>query len=206
MYVITADQVGSRSSTDLVTATLDQLNDGTLALARPAERTVGDELQLVLESPRDTLDVILRLTRAGTWSVGCGVGEVRSPLPASIREATGAAFVSARAAIDRAKKSPTRFALESSDAPERAADVEALIDLVLAIRARRSPEGWQIHDLLGEGMTQVEAARRLGISPQAVNDRVQAGHLHVVRAAHDPLVRLLAGLDSVDPANEGARP
>lgn len=198
MFVITADQVDSREGSDLVDDALRRIEDRTLALALPAERTVGDELQLLLPHANDTLDAILTLTRGGQWSVGCGVGDVREPLPASIREATGPAFVAARDAIDRAKKSPTRFALTHAADADRGADAEALIDLVLALRSRRSEEGWRVHDLLETGITQAEAAGRLGISPQAVSDRARAADLRVEYAAREPLRRLLGSLDTVD--------
>lgn len=198
MFVITADQVDSREGGDLVDAALHQLDTRGLTLALPAERTVGDELQLLLPHASDTLDAILTLTRGGQWSVGCGVGDVREPLPASIREAAGPAFVAARDAIDRAKKSPTRFALTHAADSDRGADAEALIDLVLALRSRRSEEGWRVHDLLETGITQAEAASRLGISPQAVSDRARAADLRVEYAAREPLRRLLGSLDTVD--------
>lgn len=197
MFVITADQVDSRDGTDLVGDALRALDARQFEPVLPAERTVGDEIQLLLGDAADALDAILTLTRGGQWSVGCGVGDVRDPLPESIREAAGSAFVAARDAVDRAKKSPTRFALTHAHQEERGADAEALIDLVLALRSRRSDEGWRVHDLLETGITQAEAANRLGISPQAVSDRARAADLRVEYAAREPLRRLLAGLDTV---------
>ncbi|HRN29989.1 MAG TPA: DNA-binding protein, partial [Terrimesophilobacter sp.] len=190
LFVITADQVDSRDSDDLVAETLDALARGhTLPL--PAERTVGDELQLLTASATEAFSIILDLTRSGRWSVGCGVGGVRTPLPASIREASGPAFIAARDAVDRAKKAPTRFALSHERAKHLTADAEALIDLLLALRSRRTDEGWQVHDLLETGRTQAEAATALGISPQAVSDRARTADLRIEAAARDPLVRLL---------------
>lgn len=203
MYVITADQVDSRESDDLVESALDQLSTRDLDLVLPAERTVGDELQLLLARAADTLDVILALTRTGQWSVGCGVGDVREPLPASIREASGTAFVAARDAIERAKKSPTRFALTHARDPAAGNDAEALVDLMLALRARRSGGGWDVHDLLETGITQAEAAGRLGISPQAVSGRARAADLKIEYAARAPLTRLLENLATVETLNEG---
>ncbi|MBX3093582.1 MAG: DNA-binding protein [Cryobacterium sp.] len=205
MFVITADQVASRTSDDLVAVTLDGLNHGPLHLTMAAERTVGDELQLLVDDASTALAVTLHLTRHGRWSVGCGVGGALTPLPASIREATGTAFIAARAAIERAKKSPTRFALEHAESEARASDAEALIDLLLALRARRSMEGWQVHDLLETGLTQADAAERLGISPQAVSDRARAADLRVEYAAREPLIKMLESLDSVVVDSKGAR-
>lgn len=198
-FAITADQIESRENPDLVGDALEHLNAGRHSLTLPAERTVGDELQLLTPSPSDALAVILHLTRDGHWSVGCGIGPVRAPLPPSVREASGGALIAARDAVERAKKSPTRFALTHSTGVTLARDTEALIDLLLALRARRSDEGWQVHDLLDTGGTQAEAAAALGISPQAVSDRARAADLRVESAARAPLVRLLSTLASVEP-------
>ena len=196
MFVITVDQVDSRKTPDAVTPTLGTLTT-TLGdrLLLPAERTAGDEFQLLLSDAAATLATALELTRAGRWSVGCGVGPVREPLPTSIREATGEAFIAARDAVDRAKKRPSRFAVSATAAPEAAARVEALVDLLLTTRSRRSPEGWELYDLVATGLTQSAAANRLGISPQAASLRAQAADLKVEQAVTGALATLLAQLD-----------
>lgn len=196
MFVITVDQVDSRSTPDAVASVLESL---ALTLGErlilPPERTAGDEFQLLLDDAGATLAAVLDLTRARRWSVGCGVGNVREPLPPSIRESTGEAFVSARDAVDRAKRRPSRFALASTAAPDAARRLEALIDLLLATRSRRSPEGWELHDLLEAGLTQAAAAARLGITPQAASLRAQAADLKTEAAVTGALATLLAHLD-----------
>lgn len=196
MFVITVDQVDSRSTPDAVASVLEtlavSLGDRLLL---PPERTAGDEFQLLLGDADATLAAVLDLTRAGRWSVGCGVGKVREPLPPSIRESTGEAFVGARDAVDRAKKRPSRFALTATAAPDTAARLEAIIDLLLATRARRSSEGWELHDLLNAGLTQAAAATRLGITPQAASLRAQAADLKTETAVTAALATLLAHLD-----------
>jgi hypothetical protein len=196
MYVVTVDQVASRRSPDAVTAALAEITTALgAALLLPAERTAGDEFQLLLGDADATLRAVLTLTRADRWSVGCGVGSVREPLPTSIREATGDAFFGARTAVDRAKKRPTRFAIEAPSAVDAAARLEALIDLLLVTRGRRSPEGWELYDLLEAGLTQAAAAAQLGISPQAASLRAQAADLKTEAAVTAALVTLLAALD-----------
>jgi ring-1,2-phenylacetyl-CoA epoxidase subunit PaaD len=66
VYVITADQVDSRSTPDLVETALPMV-DGILGrrLILPADRTAGDELQTLTDDPALALDVILALTAAG---------------------------------------------------------------------------------------------------------------------------------------------
>ena len=196
MFVITVDQVDSRRTPDAVASVLESLTAtlGDRLLLAP-ERTAGDEFQLLLDDAGATLAAVLDLTRAGRWSVGCGVGSVRRPLPPSIRESTGEAFVSARDAVDRAKRRTSRFALESTAAPEAAHRLEALVDLLLATRSRRSPEGWELYDLLEAGLTQAAAAARLGITPQAASLRAQSADLKIEAAVTGALATLLADLD-----------
>lgn len=195
MFVITADQVGSRLGTDLVAAAIDAINTGPTRPILAADRTVGDEFQVLVANGTDALGVVLQLARSGHWSIGCGVGEVGTPLPRGIREASGPAFIAARSAVERAKKRPTRFALEQEPSTRAAADAEALLDLLLVVRSRRSPEGWELYDLLELGLSQADAAARLDITPQAVSLRAKAAELRADAAAREPLARILDGLE-----------
>lgn len=198
MYAITADQVDSRHRPDIAEATMRHLTEVVGAgLVLPVDRTAGDEIQLLLEGADHALAVILRLTRDGEWSVGCGVGAVNTPLPANAREASGDAFVAAREAVNDAKKRDTRFAMRTAPdhpAATPTADAEALVDLLLQLRGRRSAEGWQMYDLMATGSSQVDAARRLGISPQAASKRARSAALRVESAAIAPLERMLAAV------------
>jgi len=108
MFVITADQRGSRSQPDRVDAALRLV--GAAPLVRPFERTAGDELQGVADDPAAALGVVLLLVRDGHWSVGVGVGGVRTPLPEQTRAGAGEAFERARVAVTRAKARPDHVA------------------------------------------------------------------------------------------------
>ncbi|KJL44249.1 MULTISPECIES: hypothetical protein [Microbacterium] len=192
MFVITSDQRDSRSSADLVPSALTSIHaKGHQGLALAPERTAGDEVQVAVADAGALLEIVLDLTRSGRWSVGVGVGEVESPLPDSVRAARGEAFVNARDAVDRAKKAATRVAIT---APEDGGDAEALVRLLVELRDRRTAEGWEVYDLLAEGITQREAAARLGISEGAVSLRVKSAGIRTEEAAVPALVRVLARL------------
>lgn len=197
MIVITADQVDSRSTPDLAAAAIDSVN-GTFAdhLVLDADRTAGDEIQLLVDDGRAAIEIVLALTRSGRWSVGMGFGLVRRPLGANIRESTGDAFVAARRAVDRAKKKHTRFAVASEPARPGARDLEALVDLLLILRARRSDQGWEMHDLVTRGLSQADAALEIGITPQSASKRARAADLKGEDAALAPLARLADALDA----------
>lgn len=101
MYVMTMDQRGSTADVDRVPALLAEL--AQLCPGARFERSVGDEVQGVPERPDDVVEIALHALRSGRWYVGIGVGPVDLPLPASPREGSGAAFVAARLAVERAK-------------------------------------------------------------------------------------------------------
>ncbi|TFD23178.1 DNA-binding protein [Cryobacterium sp. TMT2-23] len=200
MFVITADQIDSRNDRDRAGEMIDALIarfPGAFIL--PPDQTAGDEIQMLLTDARSTLDVILDLQRSGHWSIGLGIGEVRRPLPASARQASGHAFVGARAAVTRAKKAEGRFGLElagPTGAPPLlgAEEVEALVTTLLLLRQRRTTEGWAAVDLLGRGLTQVEIAVALEISAAAVSQRLRSALWRVDQSAQPALVRLLENL------------
>lgn len=195
MFVLTVDQIASRSAPDRAEATIDELNDryrDRLLLA--ADRTAGDEFQLATDDAALALSIALDLIRDRGWSVGVGQGSARMPLPQTTRAATGEAFYAARDAVTRAKKAPLRFALEATERL-RGADLEALVVLLLHLRERRTVGGWEVADLLAAGATQTEAAERLGLTESSISRRVAVAGLRAEAAATAAIIRLLAELD-----------
>jgi hypothetical protein len=178
MYVMTVDQQRSRRTPDQVEALLARLADHPPAHVRPFERTAGDEVQGVLDDPDQVVRLTLDLVRDRHWSIGVGVGSVDEPLPASTRAGSGPAFMLAREAVTRAKSRPTWLAVsgERADAARRA---QAALDLLAIVVQRRTDRGWEAVDLAARGLTQVETAERLGVSKQAVSQRLQAADWHV---------------------------
>ena len=198
MFVLTVDQIDSQHDDDRVASVLPDLTDrfGD-RLATPPERTAGDEFQLATGDGPTALEIALTLVRAGDWSVGLGIGDVRLPLGDSVRAMTGTAFVNAREAVTAAKKRPSRFALVSDAGRDGAGapDLDPLIRLLLALRERRTPEGWELSDLLDASpdLTLTEAAARLGISVQAASQRALTAGSRLDREARAVLGSMLAG-------------
>ena len=188
-FVLTVDQRASRRGSDRVAAALDVLADVPVVLG--FERTAGDEFQGVLDRPAAVVEVLVRLVRAGGWSVGIGAGPVLTPLPDSTRAATGPAFLAARRAVDTAKGRAVRVAVQGADA-EAAADAQALATVLALLLQRRSPQAWEAIDLVAAGRTQAEAATALGVSRQAVGQRLSAASHEAELDLHPVLARLLA--------------
>ena len=187
-YVLTIDQRGSRRGTDRVPAVLTALS-GIPTVLR-FERTAGDEVQGVLDDPAAVVQVVRRLGRDGGWSIGVGAGPVQTPLPRSTRAGAGPAFVAARAAVDAAKRRPVRVAVRGAVA-EPAADAQAVLTALAALVERRSEQAWEAVELVEAGRTQAEAAAELGVSRQAVGQRLAAGLWEVERDLAPAAARLL---------------
>jgi hypothetical protein len=199
--------VGSRSQPDLVGEALARIDaDHGARLALPVDRNAGDELQALTGDAATALQLLLELTRGGRWSVGLGIGTVRTPLPEHTREAAGDAFIAARAAVTRAKRSATRFAAEAVVDAQPASDVEALVDLLLTLRQGRTDPGWELYDLVTSGLTQAQAAERLGITAQSASDRARAAALRVEQAALPALTRLMESADAAQSQPASRRP
>ena len=198
MFVVTVDQQGSRTRGDRVPELLAALPaDGPV---RGFERSVGDEVQAVYADAVGVLDVALHVHRLGGWSVGIGAATVDEPLPTSPRAGSGPAFVLAREAVEAAKSRmrSVPLAVRGADATA-AADAEAVLVLVAALRERRTPAGWAVVDALAAaragGDTEVrqeDLAVWLGISQQAVSQRLRTALWAEERAARGAAARLLA--------------
>lgn len=192
--MLTVDQRHSRRGQDMVDELLGWLADQPGVL-RGFERTAGDEVQGVMNEAAAVVDLALGLVRRGEWSIGIGVGPVHEPLPASTRAGSGPAFELARKAVERAKSSPQLLAVGASDAG-RAAAAQAALDLLASVVQRRSEPGWQAVDLISRGTTQTEVAEALGITKQAVSQRLRAATWAPEVAGRDLAAQLLAAADS----------
>lgn len=175
VFVLTVDQRASRTAVDLVPGLLTSLNrrPRRTGLLRKFERTAGDEVQGVLSDARTSIEIIIELLRADQWNIGLGIGEVNEPLPRSTRAGSGPAFLHARDAVNRSKSSPHHINVIGSD-PHAAEQVESVLWLIASVLRRRSERGWEVVDLLAEGLSRREIGVKLGISQSAVTQRAQA--------------------------------
>lgn len=196
VLVLTVDQRGSRRSPDLVEHTIAAL--ARVPTLRGFEQTVGDEFQGVLDDPAALPDAVETLLRADSWHVGIGVGAVEQPLPVHARAGRGPAYLHARDAVTAAKSSPWHLRVCADDPAARA--LETTLWLWAAVLARRTARGWEVADLVAEGLSYDETARKLGISPSAVSQRAQAAGIVESRRARELATDLTARLLGKEPA------
>jgi hypothetical protein len=192
MFVLTIDQQHSRRDVDRVPDALNALAD--IPIIRPFDRTAGDEFQAVLDDPGAITDSVIVLAETGGWSVGVGIGDVELPLPPTTRAGRGPAFERARDAVNAAKTSHYRVAVAGPDAVT-SAHAQTALRLLARTVAGRSDAGRAATGLMRQGLTQSVAAATLGITPQALSQRLRAADwyieeetrvlaIHLLEAAH----------------------
>ncbi|UJP38945.1 hypothetical protein [Cellulomonas palmilytica] len=207
MLVLTIDQRGSRRDGDRVPELLRAFEDAWpgIVAGSPAptpegvalgfERTVGDEVQGVLEDGTLAVALTLRVLRTGGWSVGIGCGRVDEPLAETSRAASGTAFVLARDAVEAAKSRQRVVPFAVRGAHHQAGlDAEAVLTLVAATAARRTTAGWEAVDAVdaaGPDARQEDVASAMGITQQAVSQRLRTALYDEARAASGAAARLL---------------
>lgn len=189
MFVLTLDQVGSRSDRDRVPDLLERA--AGLDMVRRFERTVGDEVQGVTDRAETVRRAVLDALRDGRWHIGIGSGDVR--LGRTAREGSGEAYVHAREAVELAK-SATRFSPSIAVlGPHRAAsaDAQALLRLIGNLIESRTEAQWEAIDAHRAGESVSHIAERLGISVEAVSQRRGHGAQVIEEACWPLLDRLL---------------
>jgi hypothetical protein len=189
-FVLTVDERFSRRAGDRVESVLEEL--AAVETVLPFERTGDDEFQGVVDDPAVVVDLALDLVRAGGWTIGIGAGAVRTPLPRSTRGANGPAFLLSRRAVDAAKqRGPARLAVRGA-APSEAGDAQAVLTSLAVLVDRRSAQAWEAIALVQGGRTQAQAASALGISRQAVGQRLAAALWDLERELRPAAERLLS--------------
>ncbi|MGO1561496.1 hypothetical protein CZ771_04255 [Actinomycetales bacterium JB111] len=194
MFVVTADQNRSTEHGDRVEEVLESLRPwharGKAMIVRPFERTVGDEIQAVLSAAPLAVDAALRLARLD-WAVGIGAGGV-DHLAETASASSGVVFRLARDAVEHARSKASSFPIVvRGEDSEQADAATAVLHLVGALRRTRSEPGWEVADRLVTGATQRQVAEELGITYQAVHDRVRVAGVREELAALPVIARLV---------------
>lgn len=189
MFVMTTDQRNSRRDVDRVPEAVDAL--AAIPTIRSFDRTAGDEFQAVFDSPEAVTNAVVILAELGPWSIGIGIGEVERPLPTQTRAGRGAAFERARIAVTEAKRTPHPVAVIGSD-PDTSTSAQTAARLLVLLVGERSDAGRAaVHEMRRE-RTQSEAAATLGVTPQAMSQRLRTANWYLEEDTKMLVTRLLA--------------
>ncbi|MCF4006627.1 MarR family transcriptional regulator [Corynebacterium uropygiale] len=142
-----------------------------------------------VSSAEAVCDLVMALLSDGEWAISIGV------FPGS--ESAEAAMSVATAALRRhARAGTVRAAVEHAPASAHQ-DIEAVFALLGQVLHKRTLEGREATSLVRRGLNQNEAARELGISKQAVSQRLHAAGWHAETAGWQLAVNILRRADSV---------
>jgi hypothetical protein len=197
MAVLFLDQRGSRSGELKVGKWADELNERYGSrLELLFVQTAGDELQAVTNDPDVIVSILVDGMRRREWWAAVGLGGVERPLGDSAATSRGDAFYHAREALIVAKRSPYGVGVRGPD-PDQARAAEACLNLLGFVLRRRSVNGggskrWEAVDLAAEGLSVTGVAGKLGITHQAVSERLRTAGLQEEREGRWLAARLLA--------------
>jgi hypothetical protein len=143
---------------------------------------VGEGWVAVVDDAAAAVDAVVALVRAGGLRTGVGAA------PSGPDD--GPVTLAARRALEAAGRRPARLAVRGTD-PEAAADAQAVLTALAVVLARRSAAAWAAVDLLAAGATRAAAAAALGVSRQAVAQRLAAASWDLERELRPTAARLL---------------
>ncbi|WP_167197337.1 hypothetical protein [Brevibacterium pigmentatum] len=183
MFVLTIDQQDSRSTADAVPRILDALSP--IDTVVPFARTIGDEVQGVLDDPAAVAEAVRRIAIDSGWHIGIGIGEVERPLPETTAEGRGAAFYAARQAVEEAKSAPAHLVVCADPDGEHRELAEAALRLLVGTLTdlRSHSRGYVGFRLDHPDATQAEIAAEFDVSQQAVSRVLAAGPADLVAGA-----------------------
>jgi len=157
-------------------------------LALRFSRTVGDELQAAAHEAGWIVDLILDVARSEEWWLGIGYGPYEEPLGRTARESRGPAFYRAREAVEAAKATAPGFAVVGPEGLDHFRDAMLLLVSIVRRRTARQHEAAVLYRQL-QSMTAV--ARRLGLSPSSVTERLQGASVREEQVGRELALHLL---------------
>lgn len=150
-------------------------------------RPVGvEDIHSLLSSPRSLANVAMALLSDGDWAVGIGIARSKEE---ALDQAAVALPTSARRGVVYTSIIP--------DPPGTASqDISAVFAMLSHVLIKRTTEGREATALVRRGWNQNEAARTLGISKQAMSQRLQAAGWHAEMAGWQLAVNLLTAAEA----------
>ncbi|MDO4908513.1 MAG: helix-turn-helix domain-containing protein [Corynebacterium sp.] len=158
-------------------ATLDGVGEFTLLGA--------EDMVTIVESPEAMANTTMALLSVGDWAIGLGI----TSSPSAERAQTVAAQALGRTA--RPGTVRARLDARGPEAKSMAADIAGAFIMISFILAKRTDEGREATSLMRGGLTQNEAAAELGITKQAMSQRLQAAGWAAEQAGWNLAVHLI---------------
>ncbi|MDK8895747.1 MarR family transcriptional regulator [Corynebacterium sp. MSK006] len=156
------------------------------------ERLGVEDIRARVETPESLCDTVMALLSDGEWALGVGVTDAAHDATEAATAALGRA---ARPGLVRARVLPDATGTVGED-------IAAVFLLLGQVLAKRSLEGREATSLMRTGMNQIEAAERLGITKQAISQRLRAAGWQAENAGWQLAVNLITAAQKAAPEND----
>jgi hypothetical protein len=143
-----------------------------------------EDICAVVDSPAALCDTVMALLSDGSWAVGIGVVPGTTDEDLTRSTASGALRGGARAGTVKVASLPKGVSTLADD-------IAAVFALMGHVLSKRTLEGREATSLVRSGLNQNEAADELGISKQAMSQRLQAAGWQAESAGWRLAVNLL---------------
>ena len=127
-----------------------------------------EDICAVVDSATAVCDVVMALLADGDWAIGIGIS------PGNQEDEEGARQVATAALRKPARMGQVYAKLNKRGRASEASDIAATFALLGYVLHKRTIEGREATSLVRAGLNQNEAAEELGISKQAMSQRLQA--------------------------------
>ncbi|MDO4910687.1 MAG: MarR family transcriptional regulator [Corynebacterium sp.] len=145
----------------------------------------AEDMVTIIDNPETVADTTMALLSVGDWAVGLGI--------TSSEDIERAYSVAAQALGRTARPGTVRARLDSRgpEAKTLASDIAGAFVMINFILSKRTDEGREATSLMRSGLTQNEAAAELGITKQAMSQRLQAAGWTAEQAGWSVAVHLI---------------
>lgn len=151
-----------------------------------------EDICAVIDTPTAVADTTMALLSAGEWAVGIGIiPSSANASPDVVKKLAGSAL-GARAKIGTVKVKVKASRATKEEAKRWEGDIAACFLLLSTVLSKRSFEGREATSMMRRGYNQNEAAEQLGITKQAMSQRLQAAGWQAETAGWQLAVNLLS--------------
>lgn len=156
-----------------------------------------EDICAAIDSPEALCDIVMALLSDGSWAIGIGIVPGVSAAEGDDEDIERARQAATASLPGRTRPAGVWVRVEDPDIPGRVlrtsdgSDISATFALIGHVLSKRTLEGREATSLVRSGLNQNEAAAELGISKQAMSQRLQAAGWQAETAGWQLAVNLI---------------
>lgn len=149
-----------------------------------------EDIRALIDDPEATCMLIMALLSDGNWAIGIGITDAAAGADTSALDAASKAVGNRAGGVG--------VVVDKRVPGTDAADIASAFALLGHVLAKRTVEGREATSLVRSGLNQNEAAAELGISKQAMSQRLQAAGWQAEQAGWQLAVNLMTRAAGTD--------